>query len=261
MNFIAAALAIVAVAFAGAAPVAGANELADTIEQVKRSVVGVGTWQEIRSPRAKLLGTGFVVGDGRHVVTNDHVVPGILDSERNEFIAVVLAGPDGRQAEVRRAERVALDAGHDLALLRIEGRPLQPLVLGAEGEVREGQSIAFTGFPVGALLGLVPATHRGIVSAVTPIALPMRSSREIDASLIRHLRETFPIYQLDATAYPGNSGSPLYDPRSGVVLGVLNMVFVKDSKESALERPTGISYAIPVRHVRALLEKADIPVQ
>lgn len=259
MNLVTGVLAVLAVVLAGMGP-AGAGELSDTIERVKRSVVGVGTWQEIRSPRAKLLGTGFVVGDGRHVVTNDHVVPAILDSENNEFIAVVIAGPGGRQAEMRRAERVALDAGHDLALLRIEGRPLQPLELG-NGDVREGHSIAFTGFPVGAILGLVPATHRGIVSAVTPIALPMRSSREIDAALISRLRDTFDIYQLDATAYPGNSGSPLYDPRSGVVLGVLNMVFVKDSKESALENPTGISYAIPVRHVRALLERADVPAE
>lgn len=257
MHFVTIMLAALA-AMAGGMGSAGAAELADTIARVKGSVVGVGTWQEMRSPRANLLGTGFVVGDGRHVITNDHVVPGILDSKHNEFIAVVIAGSGGRQAEVRRAERVALDAGHDLALLRIDGTPLQPFVLGS-GAVREGHPIAFTGFPVGAILGLVPATHRGIVSAVTPIALPMRSSREIDATLINRLRDSFDIYQLDATAYPGNSGSPLYDPRSGEVLGVLNMVFVKDSKESALENPTGISYAIPVRHVRALLERADIP--
>ena len=38
---------------------------------------------------------------------------------------------------------------------------------------------------------------------------------------------SFDVYQLDATAYPGNSGSPLLDADSGKVLGVINSVFVK----------------------------------
>jgi serine protease Do len=235
---------------------ATAAELADTIDRIKPSVVGIGTYQQTRSPRANLLGTGFVVGDGRHVVTNDHVLPETLEAEHLEFLAVVVPRPRGREGEVRRAARVAVDAARDLVLLRIEGEPLEPLALGNPGDVREGQAIAFTGFPIGALLGLVPATHRGTISAVTPIALPMRSSREIDSTMVRRLRNAFDIYQLDATAYPGNSGSPLYDPRTGEVLGVVNMVFVKEGRESALDRPSGISYAIPVRYVRDLLEQA-----
>ena len=55
---------------------------------------------------------------------------------------------------------------------------------------------------------------------------------------------TFPIFQLDATAYPGQSGSPLYDGASGEVVGIINMVLVKSTKESALSQPSGISYAI-----------------
>ena len=74
--------------------------------------------------------------------------------------------------------------------------------------------------------------------------------------MIRAMRDPFDVLQLDATAYPGNSGSPVYDPATGHVLGVLNSVLVKDSKESALERPTGISYAIPVRFVKALINEA-----
>ena len=62
--------------------------------------------------------------------------------------------------------------------------------------------------------------------------------------------------QLDATAYPGNSGSPLFDPATGRVLGVINSVLVKGNKEAAIEKPSGISYAIPVRYVHELLKKA-----
>jgi S1-C subfamily serine protease len=55
---------------------------------------------------------------------------------------------------------------------------------------------------------------------------------------------------LDATAYPGNSGSPLYIPETGEVVGVINKVFVKESREAVLEKPSGITYAIPVRYVK-----------
>lgn len=64
------------------------------------------------------------------------------------------------------------------------------------------------------------------------------------------------MFQLDATSYPGNSGSPLYDPASGAVVGVLNMVFVRGAKENALSNPSGISYAIPARYLEALIDAA-----
>ena len=62
--------------------------------------------------------------------------------------------------------------------------------------------------------------------------------------------------QLDATAYPGNSGSPLYDPETGAVYGIVNMVFVKGTKENALSHPSGITYAIPANYIRGLVERA-----
>ncbi|MEW5769188.1 MAG: S1C family serine protease [Pseudomonadota bacterium] len=66
------------------------------------------------------------------------------------------------------------------------------------------------------------------------------------------------MFQLDAVAHPGNSGSPLYDGESGEVIGVINAVFVKGAKENALKDPTGITYAIPAQYVRALLERAGL---
>lgn len=110
------------------------------------------------------------------------------------------------------------------------------------------------GFPIGSALGLTPVTHRGIIAAVTPIGIPQANSRQLNPALIRRLAgDTFRVYQLDATAYPGNSGSPVFDPDTGEVLGIVNMVFVKGTKENALSAPSGITYAIPVSHLRALL--------
>jgi len=56
---------------------------------------------------------------------------------------------------------------------------------------------------------------------------------------------SFDIFQLDATAYPGNSGSPLFDVDTGEVIGVISMVLIKGTKESALSQPSGITYAVP----------------
>jgi hypothetical protein len=39
------------------------------------------------------------------------------------------------------------------------------------------------------------------------------------------------------------------------VLAIVNMVLVRGSRESALANPTGITYAIPVRHLHELLRQ------
>ncbi|TVO62513.1 S1 family peptidase [Denitromonas ohlonensis] len=226
-------------------------DLPATVSRVKPSIVAVGTYEPTRSPAFRFLGTGFVVGDGLTVATNAHVLPASVDANRRETLAVAI--PLGDKVNVRSAEKLRSDPAHDLATLRIVGPALPVLVL-SSGEAEEGQSVAFTGFPIGSALGLKPATHRGIVSAITPISIPRGNARELNARQIRSLgNDPFSVYQLDATAYPGNSGSPLFDPVSGAVLGVLNMVFVKDTKENVLSKPSGISYAIPVRYLNDLL--------
>ena len=228
--------------------------LPDLIERTRPSVVGVGTVQPTRRPPNKLLGTGFAVGDGALVVTNFHVVDEMLDSERYETWAV-FAGR-GKQARVINAEIVARDREHDLAVLRLDGEKLPPLRVGDAEGVREGQQIAFTGFPIGAVLGLYPVTHTGIVSAITPIAIPARSSKELSTRMVRRLASPFNVFQLDATAYPGNSGSPVFDLDDGRVIAIINQVYVKGTKENVLKDPSAITYAIPGRHIRAILDEA-----
>ncbi|THF65522.1 trypsin-like peptidase domain-containing protein [Pseudothauera nasutitermitis] len=234
-------------------PRAALASLIDTVPRIRPAVVAVGTLMANRNPAFRFLGTGFAVGDGRLIATNAHVLPEALDGERMESLAI--ATPTTQGGAARRAERVAVDRDRDLAILRIGGEALPALELAADGSVREGQDIAFTGYPIGNVLGLSPVTHRGIVSAITPIGIPQASARDLNPALVRRLAgERFEVYQLDATAYPGNSGSPVFDPASGRVVGVINMVFVKGTKESVLSDPSGISYAIPSRYLRALLD-------
>jgi S1-C subfamily serine protease len=228
--------------------------LPDTIDRVRPSVVAVGTHQPARRPPAAFRGTGFTVDDGRLIVTNYHVLPESLDTARRERIAVFSGR--GKRARVHLAEVLSKDPVHDLAILQIEGAALPALTLGSAKGVREGEEVAFTGFPIGMVLGLYPVTHRGIVSALSPVVIPQLGSKNLTNKMIQTLRDPYDVLQLDATAYPGNSGSPVYDRRSGEVIGVINSVFVKGTKESALEHPTGITYAIPVKFVKALLRQA-----
>jgi serine protease Do len=233
-------------------------EPADLIPRIKPSIVAVGTFQELRSPQFAFRGTGFVVADGTIVVTNHHVLPPLLNNARREALVVAIPGPAGStQVQARQARAIATDKEYDLALLRIDGPPLPPLKLGESLQVREGQAVLFTGFPIGPVLGLIPATHRAMVSALTPIALPARSTRELSARAVTQLAGgAYKVLQLDGTAYPGNSGSPLYDAQSGEVIGIINMVFVKGTRESALTQPSGISYAIPVQPLAELIKRS-----
>lgn len=234
---------------------AAAATFSQVIQSVKPSVVGIGTYQPTRSPAIVFVATGFVTGDGLSVVTNAHGIPDTLDSERNETLGIVVARGD--KVDFRPAKLAGLDRLHDLAHLRLAGAPMPALRLGDGSGVEEGQALAFTGFPLGMVLGLHPVTHRAMLSAITPLVMPSISSRKLDSRAIAQLsRAPSPIYQLDGTAYPGNSGSPVYDPETGKVLAVLNMVFVKGLKENAITNPSGISYAIPVVHVRALLQQS-----
>lgn len=230
--------------------------LPDTIDKVRGSVVGIGSIfpsKRLDGSTSPLTfkGTGFVVGNGRQVVTNYHVIEKPLDDKKREKLAVFSG--KGRSAKVRTAKIVATDPDHDLALLEFVGSALPVLALGNNKLLREGEEIAFTGFPIGIVLGLNQVTHRGIVSVITPIVMPALSSKTLTAEQIKRARTPFNVYQLDAMAYPGNSGSPVYDVDSGVVIGVINSVFVKKTKEAMLKDPSAISYAIPVKYVKDLL--------
>lgn len=233
---------------------ARAASFPDVVAQVRPSLVAVGSFLRTRNPAFRSLGTGFATGDGRFIVTNAHVVEAPLEDAALEVHAI--ATSERGSSTVRQVQLVASDPAHDLAVLKLlGGPPLPALRLAAQPNVREGQDIAIAGFPLSPVLGIYPVTHRGIVSALVPIVIPMAQARQLDSRVVRALSEgSFQVLQLDITAYPGNSGSPVFDPASGEVLGVVNSVFVKGTRESALSAPTGITYAIPVRYVGELLK-------
>jgi S1-C subfamily serine protease len=163
-------------------------------------------------------GTGFVVDEDGHIVTNDHVAAG-------GRVVTVQAGQRTRRV---RARIVGRDPSTDLALLRVDPNRLPrlaPLPLGDSDEVRVGDPA----FAVGNPYGLQRTLTVGVVSAV---------DRRIDAP------DGFPIdgaVQTDAAINPGNSGGPLLDG-AGRVIGVL-----------AQSESAGISYAVPVDTLKRVM--------
>ncbi len=229
-------------------------DIADTLQSVKPGVVGVGVFNPSGRPRANLQGTGFAVLDGTYVVSCAHIFAQPLDVEKKETHAVFI-GRD-RQMTARRAKLIATDKARDLALLKIEGDPLPALTLGDSTRAREGWQLYFTGYPIGSVLGLNPSTHRAGLAAIIPIFTPLPSAAQLNVRTLKQAKDAYEVFELDAIAYPGNSGSPVWHPDTGEVLGVLNSVYVKGAKEAALSAPSGISYAIPVKYVHRLLEQA-----
>ena len=228
------------------------SALPDLIQKTKPSIVVVGTFDKLRSPAFSMRGTGFAVGNGNIIATNTHVVPEKLGE--NEILVVLARLPNG-ETQQRSVKLLSSDRAHDLTLLRMDGPPLPALAM-HDGMAQEGQSVAFIGFPIGGALGFSsPVTHRGIISSITPIVLPSPSSRQLSEKVIKQVKSgAFNIYQLDGTAYPGNSGGPMLDVETGEVLGIINMVFVKSTKEAVLSNPSGISFAIPVSYLRELVQ-------
>jgi serine protease Do len=233
-----------------------ANEFVNVVAKNKLSVVGVGIHTPTSRPNNILRGTGFVIGNGNYVVTNAHVLPDDLDHSLRQKIAVFIGS--GKKANIRKAEIVFTSNLYDLAVLKIAGNPLPAMTLALDKFYPDGSYIAFTGFPIGAVLGLYPVTHRGMIASLTPRVVPVASAGQLSLKMLKSMRNPYLVYQLDATAYPGNSGSAMYDMKTGNVVAIINKVFVQGTKESVISNPSGITYAIPVRHLREILRENKI---
>ena len=112
-----------------------ATDYSDAIARVKPSVIAIGNYQPLRQPAVLFVASGFVVADGRHVITNAHAIPAFLDPDKKESMVVIVPGEDRKK--VRLATLVMQDEQHDVALLKFSDSPLTPLRLGDDSVVKE----------------------------------------------------------------------------------------------------------------------------
>ena len=119
----------------------------------------------------------------------------------------------GATEEIPATQNHAYRPDSNIALLKLEGEPLPALELAATHYPERGTKRGFTGFPIGmALQQLVAAPRHGLVDRPDRAASTAQPATGCQNG---ETRDPFNIIQLDATAYPGNSGSALYDPETG----------------------------------------------
>jgi len=166
-------------------------------------------------------GSGFLIDEQGHIVTNNHVV---ADAKSLE---VTLA--DGTKVP---ATLVGRDPNNDLAVIKISvsGRRLQFIPLGDSGTLQIGQLAIAIGNP----FGLDRTVTTGVISSLN------RSLRSDSG------REMRGIIQTDAAINPGNSGGPLLNSR-GEVIGINSAIF------SPSGGSVGIGFAIPVNTAKRLI--------
>jgi serine protease Do len=142
-------------------------------------------------------GTGFVLREDGLIVTNQHVVDG------HRSMTAVFS--DGRRVEVVGV--LVADEARDLALIRVDARRLEPLLLGSSAGLKEGTQVFMAGNP----LGLDFTFNEGVLTALRP--------RGIADTLGLTLRDADrqPLLQLAINAEPGSSGSPIVDAEGRVV--------------------------------------------
>ena len=171
-----------------------------------------------KQPRAKSLGSGFIISEEGYLLTNYHVIKGA------EKILVRLT--DRRQFE---AQLIGVDKRTDLALLKLPDGRYPALKLGSSKALEAGQWVLAIGSPFGydftVTAGVVSATQRALEG-----------------------EESVPFIQTDVAINPGNSGGPLFN-LDGEVVGINAQILTRSGGFM------GLSFAIPIDVAMAVVEQ------
>jgi S1-C subfamily serine protease len=169
-------------------------------------------------------GSGFIIDNQGHILTNYHVV------QDAQTVEVTLWNK-----KKFKATRIGVDPIHDIALLQINGATdLQPATLADSQHLLVGQLVYAIGNP----FGFSGTMTRGMISAIRSVLLP--SGNRIEDAI-----------QTDASVNPGNSGGPLLNSH-GDVVGITTMI--ASNPNGGAEQSAGIGFAIPISTAKAVVE-------
>jgi serine protease Do len=185
----------------------------DINEELLRQFFGVR-----QRPLMAETGSGVIVSEEGHIVTNLHVIDGASQ------VAVTLSGGQRLQGTVLGADPVT-----DIAILKVDAPGLRPLALADSDRVRVGQLV----FAIGAPFGLQESVTMGIISA---------------RDRVMSSEATNEFFQTDAPINPGNSGGPLVNIRGEVVA-------INNSIKSDTGGNQGIAFSIPANTAKRVLEQ------
>jgi S1-C subfamily serine protease len=211
------------------ADVASNDEGGNTVNEIYKADANGVAFIESKMAEGVASGSGVVLDDEGHVLTNNHVV------EAGEEIKVSFES----EGQMYPAEVVGTEPNSDLALLKVDApaAKLHPLKLGDSSKMEVGDPVVAIGNP----FDLQRTVTSGIVSAL---------QREITAPDGVKIDN---VIQTDAAINPGNSGGPLINS-AGEVIGINSQIYTGGEGS---EGNVGIGFAIPINTAKEEIAKLE----
>ncbi|MFJ6695696.1 S1C family serine protease [Streptomyces sp. NPDC091272] len=212
----------------------------DTVAGIAASALPSVVTFHVSGGSAKGTGTGFVLDNSGHILTNNHVVE---PAGASGTISITFSS-----GETAKATLVGKDSGYDLAVVKVAGvLGMKPLPLGNSDNVRVGDPVVAIGAP----FDLQNTVTAGIISAKQrPITAGGEKGDGSDVSYVDAL-------QTDAPINPGNSGGPLVDGQARVI-GINSAIRGPDSGsglEGGQGGSIGLGFAIPINQAKRVAEE------
>lgn len=184
-----------------------------------RQFFGDPTMTEPDSHEQQGLGSGVIVSEKGHILTNNHVIKGV------DTVTVTLQ--DGRTGE---AKLIGSDPDTDLAVLKITLDKLPVIPLGSSQHLRPGDIVLAIGNP----FGFDQTVTQGIISATERTGFEMGNLSNL--------------IQTDAAINPGNSGGALID-MAGRLIGINTAIYSRSGGHQ------GIGFAVPIDQANAIMQQ------
>ena len=205
------------------------ESIVNAVEKVSNSVVNIASVRMMQDQLFRVfpvqgVGSGMIIDDKGHILTNNHVIDG------SDRLRVTLG--DSKQVS---AKVVGTDEETDLAVVRAEPLEInskdavkfQPVNLGNSEELKVGQIVIAVGNPFGLTGG--PTVTAGIISS-------LNRNVQFENGILE-------LVQTDAAINPGNSGGPLINTKGEVV--AINTAKIPYGQ--------GIGFAVPINTVKSIL--------
>ncbi|MFK4223639.1 trypsin-like peptidase domain-containing protein [Streptomyces sp. NPDC019890] len=216
------------------------NRAPDSVAGIAASALPSVVTLHVSGSGEQGTGTGFVLDQQGHILTNNHVVD---PAGSSGDISVTFSG-----GETAKATLVGKDSGYDLAVVKVSGvSGLKPLPLGNSDSVQVGDPVVAIGAP----FDLQNTVTSGIISAKErPITAGGEKGDGSDVSYVDAL-------QTDAPINPGNSGGPLVDTKARVI-GINSAIRAADTgsgTEGGQAGSIGLGFAIPINQGKRVAEE------
>jgi len=205
------------------------ESIVNAVDKVSKSVVNIASVRMMQDQLFRVfpvqgVGSGIIIDDRGHILTNNHVIDG------TDRLRVTLE--DSKQVG---AKVVGTDDETDLAVVRAEPLEInskdavkfQPVNLGNSEELKVGQIVMAVGNPFGLTGG--PTVTAGIISS-------LNRNVQFENGIME-------LVQTDAAINPGNSGGPLINTKGEVV--AINTAKIPYGQ--------GIGFAVPINTVKSIL--------